>query len=242
MGCGSSRVYDETDLTDLAPNRPGQPSQGYDHDVDLTADTLEQALNLMASFIAERGEDLSVVVVGGVVSTMLLRIRATTQDIDFFSEQLSRDDARLLIEASQYVRQQITDPRLGSGWFNNKTTFFINWDIRARLAAEGMEQNAAVFQAPGLTLLAAPWAYQFCAKIHRIAGGGGKGHDAGDAAGYLDQFLKSQDMGTISLEQIEQMIARYQIQGVDRSGLPYAFQAINEAFAETYGDIYPIVE
>lgn len=239
MGCRSSAVNPD-DLLDLAPKRPGQPSQGYDHDVDLTADNLGQALNLMASYIAGRGRKVTIVVVGGVVSTMLLRTRGSTQDIDFFTEQLQRGDAKLLMEASQFVRQQITDPRLGSGWFNNKTTFFINSEVRAQLAAEGLEQNVAVFEAPGLMLLAAPWAYQFCAKVHRMAGGGGKSHDGGDAAGYLRQLLISRNMTTISVDQIEQLLERYRIQGVATSGLPQAFQDINEAFAASYGGDYPI--
>ncbi len=241
MGCGSSKDRD-VDLTDLAPNRPGQPGQDYEHDVDLTPDNLEDALQLMASYITGRRRELSIVVVGGVVSTMLLRTRDSTQDIDFFSEQLSREDAKLLMEASQHVRQQLTDPRLGSGWFNNMTTFFINSRIRAQLVAEGLAQNAVVFQSPGLTLLAAPWAYQFCAKVHRMAGGGRKGHDAGDAAGYLYQFLTSQNMQTISADEIGQLLERYQIQGIDRSGLLEAFQAINEAFAARYGNANPIVQ
>lgn len=100
-----------------------------------------------------------------------------------------------------------------------------------------------VFEAPGLTLLAAPWAYQLCAKTHRLAGGGGKSHDPGDAAGYLHQFLTSQNTQTISSRQIDQFFQRYRIQGVDRRGLAEAYHAINEAFAAAgYGNIYPITD
>lgn len=141
MGCCSSRV-DPPNLTELTGNRPGQPNQGDVHDVDLTAKHLEQALRLMAVYIDLRRRNFRIVVVGGVVSTMLLRTRGSTQDIDFFSEQLNRQDAKLLLDASNYVRQRITDPRLGSGWFNNKTTLFINPEVRALLVREGSEQNA----------------------------------------------------------------------------------------------------
>lgn len=43
-----------------------QTGQGYDHEVDLTADKFEQALNVMASYIAKRKRQLTMVVVGGV--------------------------------------------------------------------------------------------------------------------------------------------------------------------------------
>jgi hypothetical protein len=241
MGCGCSKSEEDVNLGGLAPHRPGQSGQGYDHDVDLTAENLDQALDLMAKYIAKRKRNVTIVVVGGVVSTMLLHTRRSTQDIDFFSEKLTREDAKLLMEASRSVRGRIRDPTLGSGWFNNKTTYFINSDVRARLAAEGYQQNAIVFQASGLTLLAAPWAYQFCAKIHRMAGGGGKSHDAGDAAGYLYRYLQSQHIQAITVGQIQQLIQKYKIQGVAKNGLPQSYQAINEAFAARYGNVYPIV-
>ena len=232
MGCASSKAQSDgvQDLGDLAASRPTNSG----HEADLTANNLEQALGMMAAYIRSRGRHIRLVVVGGVVSTMLLRTRESTQDIDFFSDQISKKDTEILRQASSHVRGQITDPRLGEGWFNNRTILFIPADIRKVLAREGVEQNAVVFEASGLTLLSAPFAYQFCSKVHRIAGGGGKLYDSSDAADYLHEYLRRQHLATIGASEIDQLLQRYRVQANER-GLGSAYQDVNQAFAARYG-------
>jgi hypothetical protein len=181
-------------------------------------------------------------VVGGVVSTMLLHARQSTQDVDFFTSQLSTEDATLLGEASRDVTRRIQHPKLGAGWFNNRTTLFISETVRAQLLAEGRDQNITVFEAPGLKLLAAPWEYQFCAKVHRMSGGGGKGHDGDDAASYLHQFLMRRNMVSVSARQIRGWFEKYGLPGVvHKSGFTGALHAVNDVYAQKYRNVRPII-
>ena len=64
------------------------------------------------------------------MSTMLLQIRRSSQDIDFLSEALGHEITDLLQEASQYVRRQMTGPELGSGSFHNRATVSISTEAR----------------------------------------------------------------------------------------------------------------
>lgn len=239
MGCFQSREGDRR----LVQFFPRPAAQGSGHDAELTRENLHQALTSMASYInaQRRGRQLTIVVVGGVVSTMLLRTRNSTQDIDFFNVQLSDEDASLLARASKVAQEQMTYPKLDDQWFNSRTTVFIHQPLRIPLVSEGLRQNVVVFSAPGLTLLAAPWAYQFCAKVDRIAGGGGKGHDALDAAGYLNRFLSSKSWQTIPLDRVRRLFHDYHLQrAVNSRAFPGAIQDVNDAYVKRWNTL-PII-
>jgi hypothetical protein len=194
---------------------------------------------------------LTLVVVGGVVSTVLLRTRNSTQDVDFFMEPLSERDARLLGAASQDVSERSRNPRFGAGWLNNNTMVFIAGEIRARLARDSLAQDTVVFERPGLKLVAAPWVYQFCAKLDRMAGGGGRGHDVGDAASYLFQFFRGRNAGrvpashvwTVSRAQVLTWLEEYGLERPNKStrGFQRAIDNINNEYtARRYGQVPPI--
>ena len=227
MGCGSSH-----------PNAAELIERPED-EVDLSVETLNQALIRMAEFIAKRKRHLTLVVAGGVVSTMLLRIRASTHDVDYCT-QLGPEDRRLLKEASNYARQKTRNPKPNANWFNNRMIVWMDPDVHVPLAAESERLDAIVFRARGLTLLAAPWAYQFCMKLGRMAGGGGRSHDAADAAAYLHRYLTSQNTETISYDQIRHLLQRYKIRDISRNGLLRVFEHINTAFVPKYGNVVPI--
>jgi hypothetical protein len=236
MGCAQSKG-----LQDFAPHGPGQS-----HDVELTAEDLTRALTLLAARIREKrpGADLTVMVVGGVVSTVLLHIRNSTQDVDFFAtDQLSNADASMLLQAAKDVSRRMKRPKVDAEWFNNRTTIFVG-PIRSQLAREGLAQNVTVFQAPGLRLLAAPWEYQFCAKVDRMAGGGGRGHDAVDAAGYLYRFfLRRGGAAMISVDTIRGWLDRYGLKRVkNQRGFRQAINSINDTYERTYVGVRPIID
>ncbi len=58
-----------------------------------------------------------------------------------------------------------------------------------RLYDEGVTQNDVVFNAPGLTVYAAPWRYALCAKLDRLSKTGARPYDMSDAVDYLDRLI-----------------------------------------------------
>lgn len=166
-------------------------------------------------------------------------------------EPLSERDARLLRAASRYVSERSRNPRFGAGWLNNNTRHFIAVEIRAPLAQASLEQHTVVFERPGLKLVAAPWVYQFCAKLDRMAGGGGRGHDVGDAASYLFQFFRRRNavlvparhVWTVSRAQVLTWLQDYGLERSHRStsGFQRAIDNINnEYMARRYRPVPPI--
>ena len=172
--------------------------------------------------------------VGGAVSTILLQTRRSTHDIDFFAEGLAKQDGKLLYEAAAVVRSQ-PGSRLEEDWINNRTIYFIAPTLRQELTRCGFEQNDIVFSAPGLTLYAAPWSYAFVSKFDRIQGGGHRSHDPGDAAVYLDKWLRSKQQSNIPVAAIADTIRRYQLKVAREQDFMDALRKVNDAYQSRLG-------
>lgn len=175
----SPSKFQEAGLADIAPSRVDQYNGELDSHAKLIANDIEQAFNPMASYITRKGRELANVVIGGAASTRLLPTHDTTRDVNFFGGQLHREDAKLLMEASEHVRQKLAHLQLDSVWFNNRMSFFIDTEIRAQLEAESLNQNVILFEARGFILRAIAWAYQFCAKVRFMVDQVGRSYDAG---------------------------------------------------------------
>ncbi|KAI9842912.1 MAG: hypothetical protein M1837_006744 [Sclerophora amabilis] len=211
MGCGSSRASD-IELLDVAPrpNRPGQATA----DVALSRTDLNRALQYTAQFIAGQRQQIDLIVVGGAVNTMLLGTRSATQDVDFFNSNLSKNEGRLLAEASAYARKSVLrecQTELPKDWLNNRTFHFIPPDQRRALTREAFDQHERVFDRAGLKLLAAPWPYAIVAKLDRIAGGNPHPYDISDASGYLYRYLGNRRLSAIPASTIRQWVRIYHL-------------------------------
>lgn len=238
MGCGPSKQKrgGVVDLRDLAPkpagrlsNRPAPP--------DLTSGDLRQSPRAVAAYLDQRRRGIRLVVIGGAVSTMLLQSRQSTHDIDYLGGTTSQADLRILQDAAVHIRQTQQQPTLEEGWLNNSTILFIDKRIRDELIQQGFAQNEIVFQAPGLTLYAAPWPYAICAKLHRISGGGHQAHDPLDAAAYLHHYLSRRDgpvIASVTLDQVAQWCQRYYI-SISRPALVDTLRLVNEEYRRLYG-------
>lgn len=181
-----------------------------------------------------RGRNVKLVVVGGAVSTILLSSRRSTHDVDFFAEDLNPKDSRLLKEAADEVRR-MPGSNLEDGWFNNHTIYFIDVSLRKQLTKQGFAQNDIVFQAPGLTLYAAPWIYAFVSKLDRIQGGGYRSHDPGDAAVFLDRWLKRTKRETVSVAALRDAMRTHELAVRGDEGFMTGLGLINDAFAAKFG-------
>lgn len=232
-----SKQHEDLHLQDLAPVQPGHQAghQGYSAPLpELTKGDLELALRQVARYLQNKGRNVRIVVVGGAVSTILLQTRRVTHDVDFFAEGIPRDDSRLLLEAAMRVRNQ-PGSLLEEDWINNRTIYFINPMLRQELTRNGFEQNEIVFQAPGLTLFAAPWSYTFASKFDRIQGGGYRSHDPGDAAVYLDRWLRRNGQNEIRVQEVADVLERYQLRVKAGQGFPEALRMVNDAFQQRFG-------
>ncbi|KAI9895096.1 MAG: hypothetical protein M1814_000321 [Vezdaea aestivalis] len=230
MGCGSSKVSD-IDLIDVAPRRQRQGGQAVQ--VALNRGNLNDALEYTAAYLSSCGQHLILTVVGGAVNTILLQTRLATHDIDIFSNNLSRDESRVLQEAATYARRSMAQKRgvnLPTDWLNSATTIFVPPNLRNTLRQEALAQNEAVFNSRGLTLLAAPWQYAVAAKLHRISGGNPNQNDAPDAASYLHRYLQGRRMNAIAASSIRHWINRYEVNAQEQSIL-----ILDEAYVSRYG-------
>lgn len=158
---------------------------------DINQSVLYAALNRVSQYIAQRGRHLSVIAVGGAVNTLYLRSRATTHDVDVFGSDFGNGPRILLDEAMHDAQQHI--PALGTDWLNTETQMWMPGPMHDELTRMARQQNVHVFHGHGLTILAAPWAYAFTAKIHRILLGGDQArpYDLPDAVTYIHQYIQS---------------------------------------------------
>jgi len=174
-------------LRELAPKK----TPGHDKPLpDLTRDTLLSALRTVATYLAKRKCNTTVIAVGGAVNTIHLRSRGATHDVDFFNDSLTPTEFEHLIKGAREAVK--FNARLDESWFNNRTIFFIPRAQREALTEQAFAQQEVVFREPGLTVLAAPWQYAFCCKVDRLAGGGlnpARAYDLDDAVQYLHRYL-----------------------------------------------------
>jgi hypothetical protein len=176
----------------------------------LTNITLYQALQNVAQYLRSSKAQITIVAVGGAISTLFLKTRSTTHDLDFFSQDLQKNELQLMVRAAKYA--QFKDSNLPDEWLNNRTVLFIRREIRAELTQESIELNEVVFDEPGLLVLAAPWQYALCAKLDRISGSGlnvGKHYDIDDAVAYLHRYLAIKRKRSVTRSEIVKWTAHY---------------------------------
>lgn len=84
----------------------------------MTAVVLEHAFETMAAYMMKKRINITLVVIGGAVSTFHLRTRTTTGDVDYFLERSMHADAKVVVKAARKAERQ-QKRSLSEGWFNN---------------------------------------------------------------------------------------------------------------------------
>ncbi len=170
-------------------DRYGAPLQQVTREID--RGTLLAALAHVANYVAQRGQGITVVAVGGAVNTLHLQSRHTTHDVDIFGAGFT-NDARVLLDEAMHDAQRHYGG-LGTDWLNTETQMWMPGPVHQQLTSAAMKQNVKVFDMPGLTIYAAPWSYAFSAKINRLLTGGDqtRPYDLDDAVSYVHEYIKS---------------------------------------------------
>jgi hypothetical protein len=166
-----------------------------DHESENTSysvELLEKALKDTAGVLDSRGKDVRLIVVGGIIATLVTKTRSTTHDVDFFTLKNPRGEIKELLEISAVVGRRLD---MSPEWLNNATQLFIKPQV-ARDLEDAAEH--VIFQEPGLTLVSAPYRYLIASKIDRIAGGGKVAHDIADAAGFIHELRRVEQLDQIS--------------------------------------------
>lgn len=128
------------------------------------------------------------------------------------------------------IARQQSETQLGANWLNNLTTLFVSWDLLEKLIYDAIPQNVVLFREPGLTVLAAPWAYALSGKASRMSGADGRSYDCQDAVGYLHEHILSNGIQAVSASEVEDWGRKY-----GREMTTDALEEINSKYKETYG-------
>ena len=151
-------------------DRGGKAIRIEDH--ELERKNLEAALTSMAEFINSHGENITIVIAGGAVNTLLLQDRLFTHDVDFFGTNLNNEQRILLDEAAGYAAAGYAERQsripLGGEWYNNQAMLWLPPNVHRRVTQEAFEQNEVIFEKRGLKMVAAPWNYALCGKLNRL--------------------------------------------------------------------------
>lgn len=201
------------------------------HEID--AGTLTAALDSMAHFIKSKGENLTVISVGGAVNTLLLRTRQSTHDVDFFGTNLDNRQRRLLDEAAFYAAtysQVSHNTSLRGEWFNNQTQVWLPQQTHQRLTQTALEQNEIVYQQPELRIVAALWNYAFSAKVARIMTRKFRPYDPTDAADYLHYYIRQHTNRPVMESQIRAWAQEFR-----HETSPQILQQVNVEYKRRYG-------
>lgn len=113
--CLSSK--DTVSLGNLV-GRPGVPPEQ-----PMSADIIRKGLNSVAASLHSKGQNISIIAVGGAVNTLLLHTRESTGDVDFFYwTKTKNEDVTKIIVAANSAASKL---KLGDQWLNNHTAIFI---------------------------------------------------------------------------------------------------------------------
>lgn len=156
---------------------------------NIDRDALAVALKHVASFVAKRGEHVKIMAVGGAVSTLYLRSREATHDVDIFGSDFNNQDRMLLDEALKDAQRHSTV--LGTDWINTETQMWMPGQLHRQLTESTRQQDVKIFDEAGLNIYAAPWGYSFSGKINRLLTGGDQSrpYDLLDAVTYLHEYI-----------------------------------------------------
>ena len=105
-------------LRDLAPApRP------HSSDSVLSERVIRTGLGKVADELHAKGKQITIVGVGGVISTLLLKSRPQTGDVDFFyNTKQKSEDVSAIVAAAKLAAKTL---RTGEAWLNNHTVLFI---------------------------------------------------------------------------------------------------------------------
>lgn len=105
-------------LRDLAPApRP------HSSDSVLSERVIRTGLGKVADELHAKGKQITIVGVGGVISTLLLKSRPQTQDVDFFYKtKLKNEDVSTVVYAAKKASETAN---LDETWLNNHTAIFM---------------------------------------------------------------------------------------------------------------------
>ena len=247
MGCTSSKDTDAQpprrpiqigapqDVTIHIPRNRLQPNGAPMRilTVEIPRDVLVRALSMTASYIKDRGRDLTAIAVGGAVNTIFLRTRLSTHDVDVFGTNLGPQDRILLDEAVHYTLLHIGEP-ISTEWFNTETSLHMSPRMHNELTDLAFEKNIVIFKQPGLTVLAAPWNYAFGAKVDRLlkvmAEDLRRPYDLQDAIVYLDQMVTANSGRPIAIERFFETAQRYHQNTTEA----YLMNTVNHRYQQSF--------
>jgi hypothetical protein len=194
-------------------------------------DTIYQALVLTARYLNSRGVQVTAITVGGAVNCLLLRTRQSTHDVDIFGTNLSTPNRILLDEAMQHAIGE-SSVQLGTDWLNTETQMWMSPTMQRELTEQAIRQNTVVFQQPGLTLLAVPWAYAFSAKVSRLVtlSSQARPYDLDDAVHYLSQIVQQNGGQPVAVDIVEGWANRYN----HTTSASFLLETVNRQYERVY--------
>lgn len=177
--------------------------------------TLTVALDWMAEYLRQKGQNLEVIIIGHATTSLLSAQSAGTDDVDFFGTNLTNSQRRFLDEAAQYAREKMNN-RLKYGWFNNLALLNLPWEVHRKATYTAVVQNECMYNGEGLKLLAADWMFALCGKLDSLATARGQGLqrqmeiDRIGAAIYLNRYIARWKQGPIPAGDIIRQAELYQ--------------------------------
>ncbi|ERF73894.1 hypothetical protein EPUS_05906 [Endocarpon pusillum Z07020] len=194
------------------------PAQKRIDSFALQRETIQQALHLMASYLASQGQNITIITVGGSISGLLLKDQLTRKNLDYLATDVSEEQRKILAAAAKYARLKCSQPIRGA-WFSTRgdDTLKLPFSVHKRVVLRSISQNEIIFQAHGLKILAAPWDYAFVATLGRLASDRSlaRPHDLADAIAYLHRYIEGWWDGPLTMSQVEFWARSYGIRGVE---------------------------
>lgn len=181
-------------------------------DFGIERKNLDSALQRMAHFLRDFRENMTIITVGGPISTLMLRDRLHRRSLDFIGVQMTSRRRNMLEAAATYARNHNQDS-LGPTWFHAKTMLRLPPNVHRAVTQAAISSREVVFKSPSLTILAAPWDYAFCATIERLASGisSDRMYDYNDALAYLHRYIEAQDDRPVTVPEIQAWARSYGI-------------------------------
>ena len=194
------------------------PGQERIDNFALQRETIQQALRLMADYIAGQGQHITIITVGGSISSLLLKNQLTRENLDYIATNASEEQRKILAAAARYAQRQCSQPIRGA-WFSTRgdDTLKLPFSVQRQVVLKAISQNEIIFQARGLKILAAPWDYAFVATLGRLASDRlvSRPHDLDDAIAYLHRYIQGWWDEPLTMGLVEYWARLYGILGVE---------------------------
>jgi hypothetical protein len=181
-------------------------------DFGIEKENLGHALQQMANFLRDVRENMTIITVGGPISTLMLRDRLQRRGLDFIGVQMTTRGRNALEAAAKYARSHNPDS-LGPNWFRANTMLRLPPNVHRAVTQAALSAREVVFKSSGLTILAAPWDYTFCVTIDKLASGNtsDRRYDYTDALAYLHRYIQGQDDRPVTVPEIQAWARSYGI-------------------------------